>query len=333
MIQNKADLTKCAACETPRPGAKSANGSSSSNDASKPAAAPAVTFGAPASSSAPAFNWGAPAAATASTSSGSASAAPSVTGGGWSFGSSVPASSGFNFSFGKPSSDAATLTSSSAAAAAPAAFTFGQQSTSASFSFATAESAKSDSADADADGDQQQQQLQFADQPDLSQGSSELNPLFKDRHAEASGEEQDTVHARIQCKVFTLEQQQPQALDNDATSSASASASSSAAPAKRWAESGTGELHVNSFTSSESKSTAPQSARLILRTDKTQRLVLNAPLLSASQQKVEMQGDKFVRFASFNLQGEAATFLLRFKGRQEADEAFKAIQKVQQLLQ
>ncbi len=82
-------------------------------------------------------------------------------------------------------------------------------------------------------------------------------------------------------------------------SSAAAAASNGAAAGnsteQKYVEVGSGELHINKFKSSDGS----LCARLVLRAEKVQRLVVNAPLLKGMS--FGMQQEKYVRFISLGL--------------------------------
>jgi len=60
--------------------------------------------------------------------------------------------------------------------------------------------------------------------------------------------------------------------------------------------------------------------------DKTQRLVLNAPIFKGMDYKT--QGEKFLRFVSFGLEGEPKLYLLKFKVKQETSQVKKKNRRV-----
>jgi hypothetical protein len=87
---------------------------------------------------------------------------------------------------------------------------------------------------------------------------------------------------------------------------------------KKFNECGVGDLHVNTITL-DNKTTA----RFVMRSDKTHRAILNAPIYKGMPHAVE--NDKFIRFTSFDLEGKTTLFLLRFKNAANAVECNKAI--------
>lgn len=126
--------------------------------------------------------------------------------------------------------------------------------------------------------------------------------LFKNAVKEGSGEENDTIRHRVMCRLFIMKGEAP-----------------------RWVESGVGELHVN---------TRPHQGdiigRLVLRLDKTHRLVLNAPLFVGME--IALQEEKHVKFGSKDLDGKFCAFLLRFKSKAEATLVKAEVDSVLKLL-
>ena len=193
----------------------------------------------------------------------------------------------------------------------------------------------------------------------VSDSASAVAEQFKERKAESSGEETDDIHLRIQSRVFILKT----VLPDDANDSSDAAASSSGAAEEkagaeaeggekaagekragksgdRWVDVGTGELHVNTYRAGGEEGAV--KARLIMRADRTHRLILNTPLLLHLQQSFAMQADRYVRLASVRTAAEdeaaaagAATggsrlvqYLLRVKGKAEALEVLECLKKV-----
>jgi hypothetical protein len=89
----------------------------------------------------------------------------------------------------------------------------------------------------------------------------------------------------------------------------------------KYVEMGAGELHINTFDLEGKK-----KARMVLRAEKTQRLVLNAAI-NEKIINVSQPSEKHVRFHSFDLDGKLATFLLKFPGKNESLEVIKNINK------
>lgn len=114
---------------------------------------------------------------------------------------------------------------------------------------------------------------------------------FKGKKAEASGTESDTTIHKQSCKAYqlkTTEEGKP-----------------------KFLECGEGEAHINTVAGEGKK-----QARVILRADKTHRLVLNCPLLAGV--KLVLQGEKFVKFASTDKEGKPGVFLLKVKNKSES---------------
>jgi hypothetical protein len=123
-----------------------------------------------------------------------------------------------------------------------------------------------------------------------------MNEAFKNKTKEASGEENDKILLKIQTKVYQLKtmEKQIEATEEGATATAAtaatpaattATAGSAAAPTEtRYVEIGVGELHLNLIEDDSTK----KRARMILRADKTQRLVLNTPIFEAMQYSMQV---------------------------------------------
>lgn len=280
-VRNKFTLAKCAACDTARPAEFDEQGGAPKAEEKKDDA-PKFTFGVPASTaSAPAANGANSAPAFANT---------------FSFGSST--NSATPFTFGKPitGESAGSLFNPFASVAAAstdaskATFTFGSSSDKsnlASFqSVASTSETKSDFTGSDAP--------QFPSTASL-EASAGPNEEFKGKQAESSGEEKDEIQHRQQCKVFTMKVV-ADAVADDKADDAKSSTASTAQPQPKWVEIGSGELHVNIYVGSNEK----RMARLIMRTDKTHRLVLNTPLVPSLAHSFTLQGDKYVKIASID---------------------------------
>jgi hypothetical protein len=165
---------------------------------------------------------------------------------------------------------------------------------------------------------------------------------FKDKTAESSGEETDTIHLRVQAKVFLMKvasptpaaQPEPTAATNgDAAPTATTDAPDApdalkAGEAKqdkqdRWVDVGLGELHVNTYKAGEAV-----KGRLIMRAERTHRLILNTPVLPHLAQSFVVHEGKYVRLASVTEEGKLQQLLLKVKGKAEATEIVEALKKV-----
>jgi hypothetical protein len=82
---------------------------------------------------------------------------------------------------------------------------------------------------------------------------------------------------------------------------------------------------VNTFTGADGTA----RARLLLRADKTQRLVLNVALFD--KMDVAIQGEKYLRFVS--APPAPVTYLLKHKSKLEAEEVLAAVSKCKATLQ
>lgn len=158
---------------------------------------------------------------------------------------------------------------------------------------------------------------------------------YTGKSAEASGEENDTIlckqHTRCykMCTVEKIVEVQPDEkpnTTNNTSSSSKSGSSDSASTETKWLQIGEGELHVNLLPPHNDK----QLARFVLRTDKTQRLVLNSPILS--QTPINLQNDKYIHFKSADLDGQFQLFLLKFKSKGEAQQVLNAVNEAKQKL-
>jgi len=177
-----------------------------------------------------------------------------------------------------------------------------------------------------------------------------VSEQFKDKKAESSGEETDEIVWKGQTKVFVMkkvtlggESKLERADDDEDGSSGgggSGGAESKQQPKEeakeegkagevvdKWVDVGTGELHINRYTTDQHQ----RRARLIMRADKTHRLVLNVPLLASLASSFQLQADKYVRLASVSVEeGETRVvqYLLRVKGKVEAQQVLDTLKTV-----
>lgn len=233
-----------------------------------------TTAAAPAA--APAFSFGVPSDSKPTFSFGASTpGAPT-----FSFGTVPAAGSGFNFSFGKDSSSSSSSTPS---------FTFGSKLSGEAATFGSLEG-KGFSGEGKLEGSV------------ASFGSTTADPTkeeFKNKKRESSGEEGDTrIFSVANCKVFNLKTvfENPDAETEEGKGKKSA----------KWVECGTGEAHINTYMHNSKK-----KARLVLRADKTQRLVINAPLYKEMSAKPE--GEKFVRLNTTCAEGKPTSYLMKMK--------------------
>lgn len=90
---------------------------------------------------------------------------------------------------------------------------------------------------------------------------------------------------------------------------------------------GTGDLHINRYVTEGGQ----PRARLIMRADKTHRLVLNVPLLASLASSFQLQADKYVRLASVHVEDGAnkvVQYLLKVKGKAEAQQVLDTLKTV-----
>jgi len=291
-VSNKQELTKCAACETPRAGTQPAatvnafqalinpanwecSACEVSNnkdlvkcgacDAPKPGteAAPAFTFGTPSTTP---FTFGSSTTGTGFT----FGAATTGTGFGgtstWNFSSTVDSP----FTFGSGTTGAVTFGDVSGA------------------TFATANPTSFETTD------------------QLATGGDQTKEEFKNKAPEPSGTEKDVTIFRIPTTVYLMSKVESKAEDGK--------------EAMKFVENGEGELKINTIQEGDKK-----LARVVLRVEKTQRLVLNAPLFP--KMTLHLQGDKYVKFCSNDLEGKPAVYLLRFKNKTESTQVQEYMQK------
>jgi RanBP1 domain len=131
-------------------------------------------------------------------------------------------------------------------------------------------------------------------------GSESVQSPFKEKKEQGTGEENDTIHFKARCKVFQL-------VDN------------------AWKECSIGELHANT-TQVDGKT----SGRLVLRNDRTKRLVLNAPVLADSTPPTLAK--KSVVFSTVVDTSVVSSYTLKFKTEKQAKECEAAIIKIRGLL-
>ena len=176
---------------------------------------------------------------------------------------------------------------------------------------------------------------------------SSVSEQFKDKKAESSGEETDEIKWRGQTKVFvmkkvTLGGESKLVRDEDDEDGGSTAATGERKEEKaeeakeegkagevvdRWIDVGTGELHINRYVTDGGQ----HRARLIMRADKTHRLVLNVPLLASLAGTFQLQADKYVRLASVNVDegaNKVVQYLLRVKGKAEAQTVLDTLKTV-----
>jgi len=136
---------------------------------------------------------------------------------------------------------------------------------------------------------------------------------FKGKAPEPTGEEDEEnvfkipVSAAGGVRAFQLQTAPPK----PESSSESGSAPTTQA---RYVECGRGELRLN--RNREGK----PFARVLMRADKTHRVVLNSPIIQ--DMKFNLQDDKYLRFASIDTDGKVAVYLLKFANKAQAQEAF-----------
>lgn len=167
---------------------------------------------------------------------------------------------------------------------------------------------------------------------------------FKDKIAEASGEENDEVVFKARARVHAWKKfsrpKHAAALapsDNAEEANGESSSSSSATPAsvvgsvsgdnremeevEDWKECGVGELHVNKY-----KIKGVSGARLVMRAEKTKRLVLNSPLTSVTHPVV--QGEKSLTIILLDQDNKLTKFAIQLKTKSELTAALESMNKL-----
>merc|ERR1712130_788078 len=161
--------------------------------------------------------------------------------------------------------------------------------------------------------------FQFTTRHSLSK-PSEPSPTksdFKPEKEQKSGEEKDRLLYKVHCKVFTLKKVpiiKPTEVGDEKKDDAPP------AMKDKYVESGSGDLHINVI-----EETGNTRARMVLRVDKTQHLVLNAPIFP--EMLYSIQGDKYIRFTSRDLEDKAAIFLLKLRNKTETFEVKSYIEE------
>lgn len=135
---------------------------------------------------------------------------------------------------------------------------------------------------------------------DLKAAKFSTSPAKKDMKEVESktGEEDEVTVAEVLTKIYRFEK-------DDKGSG--------------WKEGGKGDLRVNKLEGKDGK----KSARLIMRTDKTLRVILNVPIFK--EMTVERADEKLVKVISV-MEGKPAIYQMRFKTVEAADTFFKAVQ-------
>jgi len=294
-VPNKNTLTKCAACETVRPDSKAPNAPGA------PSSSPAFSFGiSPSATGAVSSTFGAPLSFGITIDSATTSG-------------SAPLSVGAPLSFGITKDTTYSGVALSPSGVPP----FGSSYTSGSFpSFGFATSGESCSfgsvAETGASGfafgtrtgalDFASSSMGFTTEPVDNKASE----LFDESKAQSSGTSDDKTILKIRAKVFKLTAQPDSSV-------------------KKYMEIGIGDLCVNTI-----QKDGDTKCRLVMRTEKTQRGVLNAPIFKSMKYKIE--NDKNLSFLSNDLDGTLCVHLLKFKTGGEAQECKQAIEQCLQLV-
>jgi rubredoxin len=294
-VSNKKELTKCAACEAPRAGPQ--------------AVAPVNAFAALVNPN----NWEcpicevsnkkdlakcgaceAPKPGTEPVSGGFTFGAATATSTPFTFGSAAVGTGGFTFG--------ATTSPWNFSSATDSPFTFGSGSTGA-VTFGDV------SGQASTFGTGSPTSFEPTDQ--LATGGDQTKEEFKNKAPEPSGTEKDVTIFKFPTTVYISTKVDSKTEDGGETKETSA---------WKFVECGEGEAKVNTIQDGDKK-----MARVVLRVEKTQRLVLNAPLFS--DMSLLLQGEKYVKFCSYDLERNPAVYLLRFKNKTESTQMKEQMEK------
>jgi len=174
---------------------------------------------------------------------------------------------------------------------------------------------------------------------------SSVKSQFVGAKPESSGEENDECLLKIHTKVYafrTVEKKVGSQLPSDeehkekesgekegsvkepSTSTSTSTETTNQGDVvyeQKFLDIGSGDLKINK-TVIDGK----VSGRLVLRAEKTQRLVLNARIFK--EMTFNIQNEKFVRFSSFDLNNKLTVFLLKFKTKIDASEVHEKIKHV-----
>jgi len=218
--------------------------------------------------------------------------------------------------FGAPTTGTAGALGFNWSDASTGGFTFGSSSTDGNVTFSSLDSTSSDFS---ASGD-----IKFEgnDTQSLNSAPSEHAELFKGKVAEKSGEEGDSVRHTVTVKLYQQKQVPKKAAGVTTEGGEESTPADSKEMELRYVEAGSGELHVNAIT----KDSAVVSGRLVLRMDKTQRLLLNAAILPAVTKPVTE--DKWVRFASMGEGGKLEHYGLKMRTKEEASGLAREIHEI-----
>lgn len=127
--------------------------------------------------------------------------------------------------------------------------------------------------------------------------------IFNEAAPVSNGEESDTIVQKMFCALYELVKKE----ESDT------SEGSKSKPDKTYVPRCKGDLHFNLYEDGTTK------ARIIMRMEKTGRLMLNANV--TSQLKFELDQEKFIRFAVFESKDHVRHYLLKFRTVEEASEA------------
>jgi hypothetical protein len=156
---------------------------------------------------------------------------------------------------------------------------------------------------------------------DSEQTKSATSDQFSEAKAQSSGTENDKTVCKLRSKVFKWGVPKSTTDGDEKKDEKKADAPAE----KKWLECGVGDLHVNQVTCD-----GKTSARFVMRSDKTHRGILNAPIFK--EMKFNVENDKFLRFMSCDLEGNMTQFLLKFKDAAKALQCRKAVEDTIALL-
>lgn len=185
-------------------------------------------------------------------------------------------------------------------------FSFGG-STSSTFTFGTAASLSSNSGFSFVNNSSSAASSSTSVQP----GSGNLpasSELFKDSKPVSAGDENDTTHLNVVAQLYELKAEESKD-DNEK-------------PKSKFVLSGKGELHLNTYSNENGKILG----RMIMRREKTHKLLLNEPIFP--KLKHTLENDTYIRIITLTSDKKIKTILLRFANPEDSNSASKVLEKI-----
>eukprot|EP00457_Paulinella_chromatophora_P006473 gb/GEZN01006491.1/.p1 GENE.gb/GEZN01006491.1/~~gb/GEZN01006491.1/.p1 ORF type:complete len:363 (-),score=86.60 gb/GEZN01006491.1/:470-1558(-) len=178
--------------------------------------------------------------------------------------------------------------------------------------------------------------------------STSIAQNFEGREAECAGTEEDHTYVRTPARVYILKEPEVEPAsemgktegsavlgteakkeengeteDSDKAKSENGEedeAGEKKGKTKKFVEIGNGDLYINAYDKDGRK-----NARMVLRADRTQRLVLNCPVFKDMVN--EAHGDKYVKFMSLDLEGQLQLYLLKVANKAVVNQVLEGIRK------